>query len=405
MSLILVQPPPPASPPGEEHLWARCDAARTQVTGQGRAAPALLPGPGELTLVIPAAALSWHTVTLPRGTLNAGARLRSVLAGLLEERLLDDPEQLHFALEPRAREGEPVWVATCDQAWLREAIQTLEAAGRRVGRLLPELTPRASDAPPAFYVTGLPEDARITCCDASGVVTLPLAEHGLALLQPPLPEGATLSAEPAVAQATEQLLGTAVPLQTTGERWLQSLASDWDLAQFALARTGRARAGKTLAGWGHTLWRAPRWRAARWGAAALVVAQLIGVNAWAWKERQALQAKRDAITQTLRTTFPKVQLVIDAPLQMRREVQALQQATGGLTPADLEPMLSALSASLPAGRVPTAIDYSGGQLRLRGLGLSVSELSALASPLAARGYNARGEGDLLLVQATETRAP
>ncbi|WP_225783784.1 type II secretion system protein GspL [Xenophilus sp. Marseille-Q4582] len=404
MSLILVQPPPPASPPGEDHLWARSDAARTQVTGQGRAAPALLPGPGELTLVVPAAALSWHTVTLPRGTLNAGARLRSVLAGLLEERLLDEPDQLHFALEPHAREGAPVWVATCQLAWLRDAIQTLEAAGRRVGRLLPEFAPRAPDAPPAFHVTGQPEDARITCCDASGVVTLPLAA-GLELLQPPLPEGSTLHAEPAVAQRAEQLLGSAVPLQTPGERWLQALATHWDLAQFELARTGRARAGKTLAGWAHTLWRAPRWRAARWGAGVLIATQLIGVNAWAWKERRSLQAKRDAVAQTLRTTFPQVQLVIDAPLQMQREVQALQQATGGLTAADLEPMLTALSGSLPAGRVPTALDYSGGQLRLRGLGLSPGELSALATPLAARGYHARGEGDLLLVQASETRAP
>ena len=65
--------------------------------------------------------------------------------------------------------------------------------------------------------------------------------------------------------------------------------------------------------------------------------------------------------------------------------------------------LGPLAASLPAGRVPTAIDYSAGQLRLRGLGLSLSEIGSLGTQLAARGYNARGEGDLLLVQAEAAR--
>ena len=84
---------------------------------------------------------------------------------------------------------------------------------------------------------------------------------------------------------------------------------------------------------------------------------------------------------------------------MAREVAALQQATGGVTPPDLEPMLGALATSLPLGRTPAAIDYSAGQLRLRGLGLSNDDIGQLAGTLAARGYAARSEGDLLLVQA------
>ena len=99
-----------------------------------------------------------------------------------------------------------------------------------------------------------------------------------------------------------------------------------------------------------------------------------------------------------------MQLVVDAPVQMAREVAALQQATGGVAPADLEPMLGALAASLPPGRVPTAIDYSAGQLRLRGLGLQAAR-ARRASPatLSSRGYSARSEGDLLLVQAEAAR--
>ena len=131
----------------------------------------------------------------------------------------------------------------------------------------------------------------------------------------------------------------------------------------------------------------------------LVAAQLIGLNAWAWKERRALEDKRSAVQGILTQTFPAVKLVVDAPLQMAREVAALQQATGGVAALDLEPMLAALGGAMPAGKVPSAVDYSAGQLRLRGLQLTAEEMSRVTGQLAPRGYQARSEGDLLLVQA------
>ena len=79
---------------------------------------ALLPEPtrpgGEVVAVVPARALSWQRVQLPPGLpLGAGQqtpRLRSVLEGLLEDRVLDDAAQLHFAIAPGAQAGAPVWV-------------------------------------------------------------------------------------------------------------------------------------------------------------------------------------------------------------------------------------------------------------------------------------------------------
>lgn len=406
MALLLVQAPPPSAPPGADYAWAQGANDRQRLQGHGTAPATLLPGRGEVAVIVPLAALSWHSATLPPGNLAAGGRQRQALAGLLEDRLLDDPEQLHFALEPGARAGAPVWVATCQKAWLREVVNTLESAGRRVGRLLPEFAPRPGDAPPALYATGTPDAGQWVWCDAGGVLSLPLTAEGLAMLGP-LPDDLIAATEPAVAELAQSLLGRTMPLQPAGQRWLDALASPWDLAQFEFATTGRARAGKQAAEWARTLWRAPRWRAARWGAGLLVAAQLIGVNAWAWKERSALDAKRQSVQQMLRSTFPSVQLVIDAPLQMQREVAALQQATGGVTAADLEPMLAALATSLPAGRVPTAIDFSGGQLRLRGLGLSAAELSQLGAQMGPRGYRTQGEGraegDVLLVQAEAAR--
>jgi general secretion pathway protein L len=412
---LLVTIPLPSAPAGSEYGWDLWSADGSKLRSSGSALPALLPSGDDLLLAVPAAALSWHEVTLPQGSMNSPVRLRSVLAGLLEDRLLEDPEALHFALAPDAVAGRPIWVAACQRTWLRGIVQGFEAAGRRIERIIPEFTPRPRaasavptdpDAPAlasgALFATGEPDDARITLCDAQGVLALPLDAAGVAALGT-LPPDTRVQAEPAVAALAEQLLGMPVPIVLPAERWLQAATSGWDLAQFDLASTGRARAGKKFAAIAQMLWHAPRWRAARWGAAVLVLAQLIGINAWAWKERRALDAKRGAIGAILAETFPGVQ-PYEPALQMAREVASLQQATGGVSASDAEPMLAALAALLPPGRTPSAIDYAGGQLRLRGLGLGLADVTQITTAMASRGYSARSEGDLLLLQATSAGA-
>ncbi|VWX58134.1 General secretion pathway protein GspL [Burkholderiales bacterium 8X] len=402
MPLLFVNAPLPPFNPAGEFAWAAWSSDGRKLRSQGSAPAALLPTSEEVILCIPAAALSWHRVTLPQVAMSGNVRIRSILNGLLEDRLLDDPEQLHFALEPDARPGVPVWVAACSRAWLQGIVQSLEAAGRRVGRIIPEFTPQPSGSPAMVFAVGEPRDARLVICDDQGVAMLPLQGTGAALAAL-LPADSTALAEPAVAELAESLLERRMPIIKPAARWNQAGQSSWDLAQFDLASTGRARAGKKAAAIWRSVWHGAEWRAARWGALVLVLAQLVGLNAWAWKERNALEAKNTALRGILTQTFPSVQTVIDPLLQMQREVATLQQATGGVSANDLEPMLGALAASLPAGRVPSAIDYTGGQLRLRGLALKDTEINGLASALSSRGYGARSEGDLLLVQAEAAR--
>ena len=142
---------------------------------------------------------------------------------------------------------------------------------------------------------------------------------------------------------------------------------------------------------------APQWRAARWGAGVLVVAHLVGLNAWAWQERQALTAKQASVRNTLTQTFPKVQVVVDAPVQMERELAQLRQAAGSVSARDLEPLLAAAGAALPDGRLPSSIEYTPGELRLRGVTLAPDEESVVSGRLQAAGYRARmDDGSLLL---------
>ena len=377
-------------------------------SGQGSARAALLPaagrGAGEMVAVVPVRALSWQRVQLPQGVGSQSPRLRAVLDGLLEERLLDDTAQLHFALQPGARAGSLVWVAICDRAWLRESLQALEAAGRPVARVVPEFAPGpTASGQPELFVQGTPDDPQLVITGYGadqGVAVLPLSGAALALGQSGTasadPEAASappVHAEPAVATLAEQALQRPVQLQTASERALQAAASAWDLAQFDLANSGRTRALRkagTLAG---ALLRAPQWRAARWGALLLVLAHLVGLNAWAWQERQTLAAKQAGVRNALTQTFTQVQVVVDAPVQMERELVLLRQSAGSMSASDLEPLMAAAAQALPAPWQASAIDYAAGELRLRGPALAAEEEAQARQTLAASGYQLRSDSD------------
>ena len=376
-----------------------------QQLGQSAGVPAaLLPQSAagdELVVLVPAHKLSWHQVTLPKGILGRGflqpgnpARLRAALEGLLEERLLDEPAQLHFAIEPQPQAGEPVWVAVCDRAWLQGALTLLEQAGRPVSRIVPAFAP--GSLPDTLYVMGEPEAAQLVFTDRGGVTVWPLAKASVALLS--WPEGARIVAEPAVAALAEQLFNRSVTLQSVPQQRLQAAQSPWDLAQFELVNSSGARSWKRWTRHVGEFVKAPRWRAARFSLGALLLVNLLGLNAWAWQAQALLNAKRAAVRTLLTDTFPHVRVVVDAPVQMRRELQALQQANGAASGSDLETVLDAFGAVVPAGTALEAIDFVAGELRLKGLKLKPGEVAALAFKLKPRGYGASVEGDALLIK-------
>ena len=411
-TLIVVLPPPGAAAGGAASSALPyqfvLSSDGTTVAQHASAALERLPARGrgarEVVALVPAAALSWHRVELPKGTLGRGAagspRLRAVLDGLLEDRLLDETSELHFALQPDARAGEPVWVAVCHRNWLRQALQALEQAGRAATRVVPEFEPGA----PALHAIGTPQHPQLVATDELGVSLLPLAPASvpLAFHGAPVPQEMTAISEPAVAELAELALDRPILIQTAAERWLQSARSPWDLAQFALANSGRGRAARKFGGVAREWWSAPRWRAARWGLALLLLTQLIGLNAWAWRENAALAAKREAINSTLRTSFPGVQVVVDAPVQMERELALLRQSAGAASGRDFEAILSALGNALaqvaPASPPPSSIEFANGDLRLKGLNLTSQQVAAIGERLRGAGLSARTDADALLVR-------
>ena len=373
----------PADGPTAQLSWVRSGDGQ-QSLEHGRCAASLLPAEAEVVLALPVRALSWHRLAVPK---VAASRLRAALDGLLEERLLSDTNELHFALEPGARPGQTLWVAACDKAWLRSWLQALEAAGRPVSRIVPMLWPTVDAVHWAHDSGG---HAWLASASAEGVRCLPLAAMGANSTAADATDAQWL-ADPAVAAQAEQALDrrlAPVPLHN----WLLRVAqSDWNLAQFDLSLSSSARRGQRLRQALRQFRTAPAWRPARWGLAALLVAQLLGLNVAAWQERSSLDAKRQAVRQTLQQTFPNVTLVLDAPLQMQRELAQLQQAGGQLSGRDLEAMLSALGSSGP-GTAAQRLVYSPGELRLQA---PEDQLRAQAQALQGGAWNAQIDGQAL----------
>ncbi len=348
-------------------------------------------------VIVPAAQLSWHRLTLPIGAL--AGRQRAVLEGLLEEQLLDDPAHLHFALAPHARAGVPVWVAVCNKAWLRQAIDGLELAGLSLDRIVPETTPTEQGA--SLCAIGSAEEAWLLHASTQGVTRWPLTAASVALLA--WPSDAPLEAEPAVAARAEKLFGRSVALLSPGQRAIDASQSPWDLGQLGMSVSKQTRILKRISNALSIFATSPRWRPTRWGLWVLLAVNVVGLNVRAFQEHSALNAQRLAMAAVVTETFPKVSLVIDASVQMQREINALQIAKGQTSGHSFESLLGVLMASLAMpGQptpTPTTIDFSNGQLQVTGLSVNPQTWAQAQLKLQAQGYLVRQSGDIVVIQA------
>jgi general secretion pathway protein L len=384
---------------GYVHVHSEGHSVLRQATG---AASTLSAHAGEVVGVVPHSRLSWLPVTLPPG--SQGPRLQGVLRGLLEDRLLEDPEQLHLVLEPNAqnvaKEGGTALVAVCHKQWLREVLAPLQAAGLTVQRLVPEVSPSDQTV---LYVMGTPDYSQSVLSHAQGVSLLPPNTAHWSAFSHITGQDLTVQAEPSMVDRVQQMLSIQPQLQTAAQRWVQSTQSDWDLAQGEWAQGRSQRGLRWLQAAWQTLWHAPAWRPVRLGALSLLLVQVVGLNVFAWREYKAQQTQIASLNQILTQTFPAVTLVVDAPLQMQREVDALKQKSGAVSNTDFEPLLVALAGVLPSGTQapPTQLHYANQALRIHGVPFDSASANR---QLKAKGLQLRDEGnDVWVLQAESSK--
>jgi len=370
---------------------------------QGQCAASLLPKADNIVAVLADADVSWHRITLPKAPT---ARLRAALIGVLEEAVLEDADLTHFAVAPDARAGEPTWIAAIDRAWLRAELAALEQAHVFVDRIVPSAWP---DDPPCGHFAetnshqnGGEEGVTLSWSHVNGVACLRL--HGglaRAVVPLPAPHGTRWSATPGAAASAEQWLGTTVNVMPPAQRLLQAARTLWNLRQFELARRNRGTRALRDA-W--RKFRSPAWRPVRAGLVALVVAQIVGLNLWAWHQRATIQGRRDAMFGLVKATFPRLtdnEIKLGAMPVLQREVDGLRLRAGKPSETDFEPMLQAAALAWPADQPPVEnLRYENGRLTLSATGWREPQLEQFRSRLRPAGWQAdQNEGRVTITRA------
>ncbi|XHS80028.1 type II secretion system protein GspL [Burkholderiaceae bacterium UC74_6] len=355
-----------------------------QLGPHGRGLP--LPAASEVVLVLADADVAWRRTTVPK----AGRLLRQALAGLLEESLLDDADDVHFALSGDSSNGEP-WIALCSRPWLARQLAALEAAQVRVDRIVPSSWPGEASV-------GHFDDGQLHWSHAEGVASLPVEGSLTRQLIAPHLETTAWTASPASAAAAQSWLGADVAVRSNEQRALAAASSPWNLAQFEFAPRAR---GLQLARQILRQAREPRWKALRWGLAALLVIQLLGLNLIAFKDRKELETRKSALTSTLTQTYPQVRAVLDAPAQMRRETEALRVAAGLSGDGDLEALLGAAAAAWPQGLGPAeGLSFEPGKLSISSTGWNPAQIDAFSQRLRGDGWQVENkENQMVLSRA------
>lgn len=379
--------PLPDGPPADAWDWLLVDDGGT-VLRQGHDGPALWPPAERVVLALAPQRLTWMRATLPA---TPAKRWRAALPGLLEDALLDDPEQLLFALPSDARAGSDTWVAITPMAPLQAAIEAAEASGRRVDGIAPVAWPLAAGEVPQAHVQDQAGQLRVVWRDADGVTLLPLA--GGYSRQRLAGVAARWSADPAAVAAVEAWREQAVAVRSASQTWAEAAQSPWNLRQGPL--TPQLRGLHALQHLGHRLMQ-PEWRGWRWGVVALVGAQVVGLNALAFQQQRQERARAQALHAAAQSQFPGWAGDVG---RVERQLGELRRTAGVSGPQDVEALLGAAARRWPGGAPAVqAIAFEGDRLTLSAPGWQDDWTPAFGQALAADGVSLQQDGPRLVLQ-------
>jgi len=280
-------------------------------------------------------------------------KIAQALPFALEDRLLGDPETLHFAY--RTESDGSLSVAVTAHERLRHWTDALAQAGIKPVTLCPAtlLVPWALDC---WSLAFAEDEVLVRTGGASGFVT-PLTQTT------PPPLLATALQEAARAQKTpEYLVVFNAPAGFPAEAWSAQLqvpvrieqASVWEKQEEPSAPLNLLQGQFEIKGQFSSSLRP------YFPAAAMLLIWMFGniavdLTDW-WKLRQQHQNNTREMTALLMSSFPETKTVLDPAAQMQRSIDTLLARTGNRD-RDLLPMLAKTAAALRAEP----------QMRLRGL--------------------------------------
>lgn len=358
---------------------------------------ALLPRAAAVDLVFDASDVFIAGIEAPR--LSEG-KLRMALPNLLEERLLADPGDCHFAFNPArpSADGAPprMPVAVIDRGLLTRALDALAESGYKVRAAYSEIY---TVPPPGAGVLSIRVDA------GRGVVrsgphegfTFELADEvppalALAVQQLGVKRMHAYGKEAARLQPLASALNVQIDVHA-GQVDLPSTEGAVNLLQGAFAQGGLGSLVGPSAGLSSRALRVPL----VWSAIAVAVA-VVGMNAYYLKLDNEARALREQMEASFRSSFPQATAVVDPLEQTRRQLVELR-ARGGIPSANDFSVLNARTALLlsnaPVGSV-AGLEYRDGALQVKfkpGIGDNAALQNALRAAAVQQGLAIRFEGD------------
>jgi general secretion pathway protein L len=376
----------------------------------GSAALARLPPARTLDLVFDALDVFTTTVEAPR---LGEVKLRQALPNLLEERMLGDAADYHFAWAPArtapatALAGRPAapaaagtWlsVSAIDRSTLTRTLDVLRQVQRQPRAAYSEIYTLPAPAEGTAHArlregrgllrTDLDQGFGFDLEDgAGGALALVSRQKSIARIRVCGTPAGGLSAAAAALGATADERDHAFDAAATG--------AAVNLLQGAYATTGTfGFSGRLLA----RLLQDGAWKApAAWlGACALIA--ILGLNAYWFKLESQYRDVRDGMRHAFRDAFPNEPTIVDEVLQAQRSVATLRAHAGRASADDfsvLDAQTLQVFADAPVGIV-TAIDYSDGMLVLHfapGSAENPALRNALQGKAIAQGLNLRFEPD------------
>jgi general secretion pathway protein L len=390
----------PAASPEFDYVLS---ADGQRATDRGRAAAAALPHAATVVAVTRPGDVAFQKINVPKAP---AARMRAALAGVMEEGLLEDESEVHFALGPDAKPGGEGWVAVVNKPWLKAQLDALEAAGVSLDRVAPSWWPDEGVAGHTFREGGPDEPAQLAWRDDHGVLCVPLASPVARALLTALPEDTVVrwTATPDTSLDASEFTGMPVASVTDDEQALRAARAGWNLLQFDL--TPQRRGVKQLRDIATRFAFDPAWRVTRTGLAALLVVTLLGLNLRALQAHRAIAAKQEAMAAAAMAAFPSIKSPFDPAGQAQRAIDGLRAAAGVPGDGDLETLLQAADAAWPQGRPPVdAIKYQTGRLTLSANGWNPAEIQRFTAQLRSSGVDVRADAGQLVLTRREAGAP
>jgi general secretion pathway protein L len=352
----------------------------------GNGTLASMPQSDEATVIVAADRVLATTAVLPK---IKRSKLETALPFALEDSLIDDVSDAHVTTGAKLADGRTV-LYTLHKSWLTRFLAASTAAKLRVRRIVPEfsLLPTrtnewsvAWDGAQGFLATAHSMGGALDSGDDGR------APVGLQLrLQQEPPAALRLFALGSGVQAPGWGIGVPVICEQQSFDWRRAAIP----AEAPNLLWGKFAPPPRIS----EFW--PWLRPALMAALLLFGVEVVVTNLeWGLLAHEKRQLVND-MTETFRETFGADATIVDAPLQMRRNVARLRHGAGVSDDADFSPLLekfSAATASVPGSTLRT-LRYEDGKLDIEMTLAGAAALDTLRQRIAESG---------LSVQVTDTQ--